>query len=193
MFAITVDVYQLNEVAEPLNSGRTPNQCSKKDSITEVRVILNQDLDGISIKDKYSLIADLGAHLKLSSSHIKFMSGSSKARDIPDTQSTLISAPGDGRREFFGAQKGSYFSWIVGCGAVKAHQMEVLERLETLAQDGSLGHRLGQGVAGWQVTIRKPEIITNRRLKRQLRATSTPLPSAVTPGKLSNMKNKPRF
>lgn len=183
LFTITVKIYETKAVAEPSNSDSTPHTCSKKESVTEVRVILNQDLDTTAGLDKYQLVTSLGLHLELKSDHIRFVSGSSKAHDIPDTLSTLITGPADGRKELSGPQTGSYFSWIVGCGAVKAHQMEVLERLEALAQDGSLSDRLGYGVAGWQVTIKKPEIITNRRLKRQYRATSTPVPSAVTPGK----------
>ena len=74
----------------------------------------------------------------------------------------------------------SLFTWVVGCGTVKSHQMNILEKLETSAKDGSLSKALGHGVSNWHVSIAKPSAPSKRRLKRQVGVTLTPKPTDPT-------------
>lgn len=179
LFALTVDAYNLNEVAEPFNSDHTPARCMSSDAVTEVKLILNQNLNDLASREKYKLVEKLGDQLLLTPSHIVLSSKQNadpRAKELPDAASTLISGPGDNGEELLVTDTDNYLSWIVGCGAVKAHQMEILERLEAQARDGSLSRAIGRPIGGWQVTIRKPKLSNGRRLKRNVRATSTPSP-----------------
>lgn len=179
MFAVTVMANPLDVVAQPVSLSEQPVACGPKDSITEVKVFLNTDLEGVAALDKVKLIQTASKSLQVKDEHISLRLEQPYELADPSV-STLVSGLGDSRKNLL--SPASFLSWVVGCGAVKSHQMDVLEKLETIAKDGSLSKNLGRGVSSWQVTIKKSPIATNRRLKRQIRATSTPSPTGGTTG-----------
>lgn len=168
MFAVTVTEPTKYELAQPVNIDE-PTVCKSHDSITVVYVRLNADTDSMMPAEKVRLIEDLTAHLSLKADHISV----SKPSDLLDPTHALVSGNGDISSS---GDSLSAVSWLVGCGAVKTHHMDILEKLESTAKDGSMGKVLKTGVSGWQVQSNQPKVLPKRRLKRQVLVTATPTP-----------------
>jgi len=169
VFAVTVSPVQTHRVAQPSTSAEEPIICKSSESITVVNVMFNANLNNLGSIRKSALIESLTNHLSLLPQHVSLRHNTA---DLSQS-AALVAGPGDDSE----SEPRATFSWVVGCGAVKSSQMDILERLEASAKDGSLGKSLGHGVSGWQVTSNKPKIITNRRLKRSL-VSATPSPSS---------------
>lgn len=168
MFAITVSEPTKSQVARPL-SFTEEIVCKPHDSITVAYVKLNTDTDSLPGEGRSRLVRSISQHLKLHSSHI---SVSSRPKDLLDSNVALVSGAGDTAASDDGL---SVLSWIVGCGAVKSHHMDILEKVESSAKDGSMSKLLGTPVSGWQVQSNQPKLISKRRLKRGI-VTATPSP-----------------
>ena len=170
LFAITVISNSQSIVAQPLQKASTSLLCKPVDSITKVTVAVNTNTDSLSPSEQVRLIREMSAHLSLNENHISLRA--EQKEDIPDVSSALVSGLGDQKRRPL--QLGSLLYWVVGCGPVKSHQMEILEHLQTSAKDGTLSKRIGHGVSSWQIAIHKPSSLSKRRLKRQVVHTQTP-------------------
>lgn len=175
VFAVTVADSTKTRVAEPLGSNNEL-LCKPQESITAVYVKVNADTGKLSPQQRVGLLLGLSKHLSLRSDQ---MSLAAKPKDLVDSSAALVSGPGDAAS----SDDVSVISWVVGCGAVKSHHMDILENLESSAKDGSIGKLLGIPVSSWQVQSNQPKKITTRRLKRDVRATSTPSPEAPSSGK----------
>lgn len=180
LFAITVRSADLRDVAEPTHSSEEPVVCKPQDSLTQVKVTVNADTITLRPHERYNLIRDLSEYLSLKSQHVSLRSQT--VEDVADPASALVSGVGDQKKQTsHSAETSSVLYWNIGCGIVKSHQMDILEKLETSAKDGSLGRKLGHGVIGWQVVISKgKESLGKRRLKRQVGVTATPSPGGFT-------------
>lgn len=161
-----------HEVAQPLLSTQSPIVCRPQDSVTWATVAINTDLGRLDPLERVKLVEDLSNHLSLSRDHVSLRAEAKG--DMLDSSEALVSGLGDQKRK--PAQLGAMLYWVVGCGAVKSHQMEILERLESMAKNGRLSRSIGYGVGAWQVTITKPQSLGKRRLKRQAGVTATPAP-----------------
>lgn len=175
LFAIEVATSSQNEVAPPASSTKQSLLCKPQDLLTRVMVAVNADIHTLSPLNKVQLISDLSNHLSLSRDHVSLRA--EKNGDILDASVALVSGAGDQKRKPL--QPVTIMHWVVGCGPVKSHQMETLERLESTAKSGLLRQVLGHGVSIWQVTINKPPATSKRRLKRKIVVTSTPAPGTA--------------
>lgn len=140
---------------------------------------MNADTDTYKPQEKTRLVRSISSRLSLKPDHIALKA---QPNNLQDSSSALVAGTGDAALP--GAVV-STLSWIVGCGAVKSHHMDILEELESAAKNGELGKLLGIPVNGWQVQSEQAKFIRNRRLKRDVRATATPVPGSTeaTPGK----------
>lgn len=175
MFALSVTEPTKSQIAQLTNSDEQ-TICKPHDSITVVYVKLNADADTMPGPEKSRLVRSLSAHLSLKPDHISM---STRPIDLVDSSHALVSGNGD---MLPSEDSLSTLSWIVGCGAVKSRHMDILEKLESTAKDGTLGRLLATPVSGWQVQSNQPRTVSKRRLKRQL-VTATPTPATVTVGK----------
>lgn len=176
VFAVTVTDSTKTRVAEPV--GKNDELiCKPHESITVVYVKVNTDVGQLLPEKRVQLVSDLSKYLNLKSDHVSL---AAQPRDLVDSTAALVSGPGDAATS---SNDVSVLSWVVGCGAVKSHHMDILESLESSAKDGSIGKLLGIPTSGWQVQSNQAKMITNRRLKRDVRATSTPSPMSPSPGK----------
>ena len=192
LFALTVRDSREDEVARQLHSAESSLLCKPQDSVTRVTVALNTDNNGLIPSQRVRLIEETSKHLSVSKEHLSFRA--ERQGDMLDQSAALVSGLGDQKRK--SSQLGSVLYWVVGCGAVKSHQMEILERLEATAKNGSLGQAIGSGISSWQVTISKPRSAGKRRLKREVVATQTPTPGIwhhITSFTLSRHKYGFRF
>ena len=178
LFALTVTHNALREIAEPSNSDHKPAVCKPEDSVTEVKVVLNSgSINSLDAQSRSKLIKDFSRYLSLHDSHITLRS--ENVADLSESAQALVSGLGDKKKKNL-SELSSLFTWVVGCGTVKSHQMNILEKLETSAKDGSLSKALGHGVSNWHVSIAKPSAPSKRRLKRQVGVTLTPKPTDPT-------------
>lgn len=176
IFAVTVSESLSNQVAQPTNSDEQI-LCKPHESVTVVYVKLNKDVQKLPTFDKTHLIQSVSDHLFLKPHLISL---TSRPSDLVDSSSALVAGPGDSA--LTNADSLSSLSWLVGCGAVKSHHMDILEKLESSAKNGDLSKKLNVPVVGWQVQSNQPKIIKNRRLKRNVRATNTIVPTEPTAG-----------
>ena len=168
MFAVTVTDPSRSQVAQPVASVEEI-VCKPHDSITVVYVKLNTDTDSLSGSDRSRLVRSISEHLSLQPHHISL---SSRPTDLLESSAALISGAGDVPTA---DDSLSVLSWIVGCGPVKSHHMDILEKVESSAKDGSMSRLLDTAVSGWQVQNNQPKVMSKRRLKRAL-VTATPTP-----------------
>lgn len=175
MFAVTVTEATKSHIAQPTSIDEQIT-CKPHDSITVAYVKLNSDTDAMTALKKAELMLSLASHLSLKPNHISM---STNPTDLVDTSLALVSGTGDVPMV---DSRLSALSWIVGCGAVKTHHMDILEKLESTAKDGSLSRSLSAPVSGWQVQSNQPKVKSKRRLRRQL-VTATPSPSSSTESK----------
>lgn len=171
MFAVSVSDSQTSQVSQPIHSDEQ-TLCKPHESVTVVYVKLNaHDLPAPA---KSLLIHGVSDFLSLKPHHI---SVGTQSADVVDSSLALVSGPGDSALPADPSLM-STLSWVVGCGAVKSHHMDILEQLESSAKNGDLSQRLDVPVSGWQVQSNQPKFIKNRRLKRNVRATNTPVPAS---------------
>lgn len=168
MFAVTVTDPSRSQVAQPVASTEEI-VCKPHDSITLVYVKLNGDADSMSGHQRSKLVRGISEHLSLQPQHISL---SSRPTDLLESTAALVSGAGDMPTA---DDSLSVLSWIVGCGPVMAHHMDILEKVESSAKDGSMSKLLETPVSGWQVQNNQPKVISKRRLKRAF-VTATPNP-----------------
>ena len=168
---------KLEEVAEKFKLPK----CLPGSAITMATVIVDTDVHKMSSVERVSLLKSLHRHLNLDDSLLKLMPVGSKG--MYDS-SALVAGPGNVKSPQHG---GSTVQWMVGCGSVDPHHLDILQNVETSSADGSMAKAIGHGVVGWHVTNNRPQ--PKKRLRRQaIRPTqmlATPVPTSGAPTKLT--------
>lgn len=172
LFAVTVRSLSQEVVAPSANPTSKPTGCGPHDSTTRAKVVLNSNFSALSSQSKAILIQHLSKHLNLNRDYVSIRAQTSE--DL--LMKALVSGLGDYKKNT--TTLGSVVYWTVGCGPVKAYQMEILEALQSSAKDGSLSRALDSGVRGWHVDISKPKHPSGKRRLKRAMVTATPSPSS---------------
>lgn len=168
---VAKDVFSIDVVDDSSDSSVAIHKCSTGQVLTVASVLLDAELDNVSLENKIALLEQAALTMKLPGDLVKLKSLCATSR-IFDS-SAVMAGPGNVNKP---KTTGAVIQWQVGCsGIVSPDQAKLLSEVEKISKDGSFAEELGFPVIGWHVSNYQQQLL--RREKRQTNQISgTPVP-----------------
>ncbi|MBN3306192.1 DAG1 protein, partial [Amia calva] len=149
-----------------------PFICGNEEPVTVLTVILDADLTKMTSKQRVELLNNMKKFSEVGLQHMKLLPVvNNRLFDM----SAFVAGPGNAKKV---VENGALLSWKLGC-ALEQSSVPDISSVQVPAKEGTMSAQLGYPVVGWHIANKKPHI--PKRIRRQLYATPTPIPSAQPP------------
>ncbi|MBN3325851.1 DAG1 protein, partial [Atractosteus spatula] len=149
-----------------------PFICGNEDPVTVLTVILDADLTKMTSLQRVELLSNMKKFSEVSLQHMKLLPVvNNRLFDM----SAFMAGPGNAKKV---VENGALLSWKLGC-ALDQSSVPDISSVQVPAKEGTMSAQLGYPVVGWHIANKKPHV--PKRIRRQLYATPTPIPSALPP------------
>ncbi|XP_077998715.1 dystroglycan 1-like [Glandiceps talaboti] len=149
-------------------SGR--RKCSTEEPEALATIILDADWSKMSPKERVNSVMRMAEYSGFERNVFQLLPAGKNGLFDP---AALVAGPGNIKKQNY---PGILLSWPIGCG-YDVNKLPVVMVIESTSKDGALAENIGHNVIGWHITHPHPS--GNKRMKRQIAAMATPVPTAV--------------